>query len=252
MNDNHVYKFLIFIFLILIFHLAGCTSVKDTRYEQKPKEEKKEIKNTTLPKTMEVREREFVRKLKISGIDRINFEYDSKGGLVNKGKVSTAKYDQKGFLTETVIFDQKGKVQNRFEYKYNTNGFRIESVRYDAQNKLDKKYSYEYNNIGNKIKSTRFDSKGNAEKYYLYDFDSNLNLISEEWFDMNGNMEYKIEAEYDDEGNKTVSYSYDENGKLNYKYFIKYDDKQNIIEEQKYDGKDKPVGIIQYLYKHYP
>lgn len=247
-NLNDCFKYFI---LIFIFYLIGCSSSKETRYEQKPKEEKKEIEIINVLKTMEIRERELIKKLKISAIDRISFEYDPKGKLVSKGKVSTAKYNQKGFLTETVTFDQNGRVQNRFEYKYDSKGFKIESLRYDAQNKPDKKYTYEYDKVGNKIKSTRYDMRDKAEKYYAYDYDSNLNLISDEWYDASGDLEYKIETEYDDERNKTASFSYDGNGKLNFKFVFKYDEKKNIIEEQKYDGNDKLVGIIQYLYKYY-
>ena len=249
---NDCFKYFIF---ILIFYLIGCSSGKETRYEQKPNppkaEAKKEIEIKSVTKTMEVRERELIKKLKISAVDRISFEYDSKGKLVNKGKISTVKYDKKGLLTETTTFDPNGRVQNRYEYKYDKNGFRIESLRYDAQNKADKKYIYEYDKAGIKIKSTRYDMKGKTEKYYLYDYDSNINLISDEWYDASGDLEYKIETEYDDDGNKTVSFSYAGDGKLNFKYVFKYDDKKNIIEEKKYDSNDKLVGITQYLYKYY-
>lgn len=239
-----------FIFVILVIYFAGCTSSKETRYEQKPKEEKTETKPTTIMKSMEVRERELIKKLKISSVDRINFELDARGNLINKGKISSSKYNQKGFLVETIIFDGKGRVENRYEYKYDSKGLRTESLRYNAQNQLDKKYTYEYDNLGNKIRSTRSNANGKEEKYYLYEYDAKLNLISDEWYDISGNLEYKIETEYDDARNKSVSYSHDENGDSNFKFIFKYDDKQNLIEEQKFNG-NKLVGIIQYLYKYY-
>ena len=249
LNINHHFKYFILI-SIIFFYLIGCSSSKETRYEQKPKEKEKIIEPTTLLKTMEVREREFVKKLKISEVDRISFEYDTEGKLVNKGKISTVKYDQKGFITVTITFDQKGRMQNRFEYKYDTKGFRIESLRFDAQNKLDKKYTYEYDEAGTKIKSIRFDLKGKAEKYYEYEYDSNLNLISDEWYDTSGDLEFKIETEYDEAGNKTVSFSYGENGKLTYKYVFKYDDKMNIIEARNlthiYRGKITALDSINF------
>ncbi len=251
MNCNIMCSFSKYSFIIFVTFLIGCSSSKETRYEKIPPKDAKEIETSKVLKTAEVRERELIRKLKVSAVDRINFEYDTNGKLVNKGKISTVKYDKKGFLTETVIFDQKGRVQNRFKYKYDKKGFRIESLRFDAQNKLEKKYTYEYDETGNKIKSTRLDLKGKAEKYYEYDYDSNLNLVSDGWYDINGNMEYKIETEYDDYGNKIAEFSYDETGRLNYKYVFKYDDKMNIVEEQKFDDDEKPLGIIQYLYKYY-
>jgi hypothetical protein len=239
------------ILVISVLYFAGCSSSSETRYEQKSEEKDTKIEPVIIAKTMEVRERELVKKLKISSVDRISFEYDSKGKLVNKGKLSTVKYDAKGFLIETISFDKNGRIQNRFEYKYDANGFRKESLRYNAQNKFDKKYTYEYDEVGNKIKSTRYDMNENAEKYYEYDYDSNLNLISDEWYDISGDLEFKIETSYDGDGNKTSSSSYDENGKLSYKYDFKYDDKNIIIEEHKFNASNKLVGIIQYLYKYY-
>lgn len=251
MNYRNIYSQLSkYISLVFIFYFISCAPSKETRYETKPKDEKSKFETLKVVKTMEVRERELIKKLNIAAVDRIYFEYNYSGQLANKGKISTVEYNQEGLLTRTVIFDEKGKVQNRFDYKYDSKGFRIESLRYDAQNNFDKKYTYVYDAAGNKIKSTRFNSKGKAEKYYLYDYDSNLNLISDEWYDINGDLEYKIENEYDDAGNKRVSYSYGEDGKLNYKYVFKYDDKMNVIEEQKFDDQEKLVGIIQYLYKY--
>ncbi len=238
-----------YILLILVFYLSGCAPSKETRYEQKPNEEKSEIKPTILLKTMETREREFIKEKKILSVDRISFGYDSNGKLTNKGKISTAKYDQKGFLTETMIFDERGRAQNRYEYKYDNKGFRIESLRFDAQNKLDKKYTYSYDKLGNKIKSTRFNLESKAEKYYEYQYNSDLNLISDEWYNISGELEYKIETEYEG-GFKSVSFSYN-NRNLEYKYIFKYDDKKNLIEEQKFNNTGKLVGIIQYLYKYY-
>jgi len=251
MNNHIIHNFSKCIFFILIINLFGCSSSKESRYEQTPKKEDQKNKVVPVLKTMEVRERETIKKLKISTVDRISFGYDSQGKLVGKGKVSSAKYDIKGFLVETITFDEKGRVQNRYEYRYNGKGFRTESLRYDAQDKPDKKYTYEYDEHGNKIKSIRYDMKDNAEKYYLYEYDSNLNLISDEWYNSSDDLEYKIETEYDNEGDKIASNSYNGNGTLISKYIFRYDDKKNLIEEQKYDNDGKPVGIIQYLYKYY-
>jgi len=251
MNINTVQKLSKYFFVIFLIYLGGCSSSKVIRYEKLPMKEDKKNETTPVLKTLEVREREVIREQKISTVDRLSFVYDSQGKLIGKGKISSAKYDLKGFLTETITFDEKGKVMNRYQYKYDSKGLRTESLRYDAQNNLDKKYAYEYDKQGNKIRSIRYDMKGNAEKYYVYNYDSNFNLISDEWYNYSDDLEYKIETEYDNEGNKTSSFSYNKNGALIYKYVFKYDDKKNIIEEQKYDNKDKPVGIIQYLYKYY-
>lgn len=251
MNSKIIFYITALLLSFLVCYQFGCSSSKETRYEEFPKEETKEIKAPVALKTMEVREREFIQQKKISTIERINFEYDRSGKLVNKGKLSTSKYDSKGFLIETIVFDEKGRVQNKFEYKYNEKGLRTQSVRFNEKNKLDKKYSYEYDKLGNKIKSTRFNVNGAEDKYYLYDYDSQLNLITDEWYDVSGDLEYKIENEYDDDRKKILSISYNESGKLQSKYVFKYDNQNILIEEQKLDEDNKPIGVIQYLYKYY-
>jgi hypothetical protein len=250
MNSKIIFYITALLLSFLVWNQIGCSSGKETRYEEVPKEETKEIKVPVTLKTMEVREREFIRQKKISTIERINFEYNRSGKLVNKGKLSTSKYDSKGFLIETIIFDEKGRVQNKFEYEYNDKGLRTESLRFNDKNKLDKKYTYQYDGLGNKVKSIRFNANGVEEKYYLYDYDQELNLITDEWYDFSGDLEYKIEYEYDDNGRKISSSTYDESGKLQSRYVFKYDDKKILIEEQKIEN-DNPVGIIQYLYKYY-
>lgn len=250
MNSKIIFYTATLLLPLLVFSQFGCSSSKETRYEGVPKEETKEIKVPVALKTMEVREREFIQQKKISSIERINFEYDNSGKLVNKGKLSTAKYDSKGFLIETSVFDEKGRVQSKFEYKYNDKGLRTESLRFNDKNKLDKKYAYQYDKLGSKVKSIRSNANGVEEKYYLYDYDPELNLITDEWYDISGDLEYKIENEYDDGGKKISSSSYNESGKLQTKYVYKYDDKKLLVEEQKFED-DKPVGIIQYLYKYY-
>jgi hypothetical protein len=251
MKSKISFYFALLLLSLLTFYQVGCSAGKQTRYEEVPKEETKEIKVPVPLKTMEVREREFIQQKKISTVERINFEYDSNGKLVNKGKLSASKYDAKGFLIETLVFDEKGRVQNKFEYKYNDKGLRTESLRFNEKNKFDKKYTYKYDKSGNKIKSIRYNANSGEEKYYLYDYDSELNLISDEWYDISGELEYKIENNYDDSGKKILSSSYNESGKLQSKNIFKYDERRNIIEEQKFDDNNKPVGIIQYVYKYY-
>lgn len=238
--------------LTLILFALSCAPTKEVRYEEKPKEDNSEMKLKPILKTMEVREREMADQLNIAAIERINFEYDKRGNLINKGKLSIAKFDNKGFLTETVVFDEMGNVQNRFEYKYNSNGLRTQSTRYDKHNKSDKIFKYEYDKQGIKIKALRYSIKDKLEKYYEYEYDSELNLIQDEWFDGDGNLEFKIENEYDRFGNKIESISIDESGSIVSKIVYKYDEKKKIVvEEQIFDADNKPVGIVQYLYKYF-
>lgn len=240
-----------FLFFTLSMFIISCAPSKEVRYEKTPKEEKKVIETPPLYKTMEARERDLFSKLKISEIDRIGFDYNDNKKLINNGKLSTTKYDKNGYLVETFIYNSKGKITDRFDYKYSPKGDRMESVRYNYQNQPDKKYTYTYDADGNKTKARRFSISGSLEKYYLYEYDKYFNLVSERWYDVSGDLEFKIENDYDEFGNKTDSFSYDRKGNLLYRYVYKYDQNNMLIEEQKYNSNDELAGIIQYLYKYF-
>ncbi|NWF91006.1 MAG: hypothetical protein HXY50_16290 [Ignavibacteriaceae bacterium] len=238
--------------IAMVMLIFSCSPTKEIRYEDVPKKETYETSPKLTFKPMEVRERELISKLKISAIERINFVFDKRNNLINKGKLSTTKFDKKGFAIETILYDEKGNILNRFEYKYNSDGLRSQSLRYDKHNKLDKKFKYDYDIVGNKIKAFRYSINDKLEKYYEYEYDSKLNLILDEWYNVNGDLEFKIENDYDERGNKVVSYSYDADGQLQNKVLYKYDDKREIIiEEQNFDAADNQTGIVQYLYKYY-
>lgn len=231
----------------LILLLCSCSSSteterdeKDIRYEVKPE---KKIVNT------DAAEREYIRSSKINSIEKVNFNLDSEGKPVGSEKQSTLKYNSKGFLTETIIYDDEGKIKYRFTYDYDKEGNRTKTSRY-TNGTFTNYYTYEYNEYGNKSKAYRFSDDGEPEEYYIYEYDNDGNLTEEEWFSADGKEVYSIENDYDGD-RKTRSYTYDENGNLIYEYLFRYDEKGNIIEEIKYDNSGMQTGIIQYIYKYY-
>jgi len=242
-----VKKFIWIIAFASVWLFNGCTSSSETTRD------KEDIKKKTekIYRTMEERERERIKNFKVKEIEKLNFEYNSKEVLVRKGKISTIKYNIKGYETETIVYGKDDKMDFRYEYKYNNKGEKIETLRYTTQGSLDKKYIYEYDKIGNKIKSIRYDLNGKIEKYYLYEYDENGNLTDDIWFNADGDLEFKIKNEYDDKGNKTVTYTYNGDGELISKYVFRYDERGNVVEEVKYNDNENPLGIIQYIYKYY-
>lgn len=247
-NINFINLFLI----IFLSFFVSCTTTKDVRYEENSEKENSKAKVVKHYKTVEKRESELMKELKISSIERINFEYNSNGKLINKGKLSTVKYDQNGILVETIVYDEKGRIINRYEYKYNKKGLREEALRYNARDKLDKTFSYKYDDLGNRVEAIRKNANGKIEKYYEYEYDENFNLVSDLWYDSDKNLEFRIESEYDEQDKKIISYSYDNLGNLKQKTKYKYNNQKNIIvEEQRFDNNEKLIGIVQYLYKYY-
>jgi len=235
----------IIVFVLLIVGCSSSINTADREYNKRT-----DVKKPAMFKTVERREREYIASSNIRLIDKLDFDLNGEGKLVNKGKISTVKYNRQGFPVETVIYGDSGKIENRYTYKYDINGRRIESIRYNESDIPDKKYTYEYDSFGNKIKSTRYNMLGNAEEYYEYEYDDQGNLLVERWLKPNGDTEYEITYDYDDLGRKAAAKTHDEESGLSYKYEFKYDDSGGIVEEIKFD-EGKKVGIIQYVYKHY-
>jgi hypothetical protein len=236
--------FLVSIYLVIVL-INGCSSGREAEKEN----EKKPTITKKIP-NIEVEERGHVKSQNIKEIEKLDFDFDSKGKLISRGKLSTIEYDPDGFITETIVYDSKNKVENKFSYDYKNN-IRIKTTRYTPDGMVDKYYLYEYNKYGNKIKSIRYNLSNDMDKYYNYDYGEEGNLIKEAWYDKNGNEEYRIEYEYDDNGRKITAETYNQNGDLVSKYKFRYDAKGNIIEEEKYSPRGIQTGIIQYVYKYY-
>lgn len=223
--------------------LQSCSSSTETEKKEEIRYETKSIKN------LDLEEREYISTSKISSIEKVNFDFDPDGKPLKNEKLSSQKFDSKGFLTETVTYDDAGKVEYKYAYNYDDEGRRIKTTRF-KKNKIINYYEYDYNNFGNKSKAYRYDSEGNLEEYYIYEYDRYGNLTEEEWYTPSGKKIYSVENEYED-GIKTRSFTYDENDDLIYEYTFGYDEKGNVIEEIKNDEKGIQAGIIQYIYKYY-
>jgi len=236
------------ILFIIFTLLMGCSSSTETPNRETNK--RITVRKPAKFKTVERKEREYIVSSNIRLVDKLDFDFNSQGKLINKGKLSTVKYDKQGFPVETIIYGDSSRIQNKYTYKYDKNGRRIESIRYDKSGSPDKKYTYEYDSFGNKIKSTKYNMLGNVEEYYEYKYDDQGNLLEERWVNPDGETEYEITYYYDNIGRKAEARTHDEESGSTYKYEFKYDDSGGIVEEIKYD-EGKKVGVIQYVYKYY-
>jgi hypothetical protein len=237
---------------ILLFsgiYWFGCSSSSETSGERTEKTKDEIIK--PAPKPNEETEREFINRQNIKSVDKISFDYDEDGKLVNGEKQSTINYGPEGLIIETIIYGKNSQVDNIYKYDYDKHNHRIQTIRYTPDQKADKKYTYEYNKYGNKIKSVRYDLNGNMEKYYIYKYDDKQNLTGEEWYNADGKLEYRIENEYYESGKIKSAATFNEKDKMLYKYAYKYDTKGNVLEEEKFNADNEPAGVIQYVYKYY-
>jgi hypothetical protein len=237
------------VLLLCSFYWYGCSSSVRTTSGETDKTKDKIVKPALKP--IEEIERELISKQHIKSIDKISFDYDPDGKLINGDKESTINYGPDGLLSETIIYGKNSQVDNIYKYDYDKNNRRIQTVRYTPDQKADKKYTYEYDKFGNKIKSVRYDLNGNMEKYYIYKYDDNKNLTEEDWYNADGKSEYRIENEYYESGQKKSSTTYNEDGRMLYRYKYKYDSKGNVIEEEKFNESNDPAGVIQYVYRYY-
>ncbi len=233
--------------ILLIFSLFySCSSSKETE------EKEREFRYTPekIVKNLDLIEREYISTSKIKSIEKVSFDLTSKGKPVNGEKLATQTYDRKGFLIETIAYNNDGSIQYKYTYNYDKDGKKIKTSRYNTKDEMINYYKYEYDENGNKTKAYCYDTNGNLEEYYVYDYDGNRNLAEEKWYSPAGKEVYNIENGYDN-GIKTLTSTYDENGDLIYKYVLRYDDKGNIIEETKYNSKEEQAGFIQYVYQYY-
>jgi hypothetical protein len=244
-------KFYISLILASILLFAGCASKEVVKEKEVPKTVEKNVAPPKKILSFDMKEREYVRKNHIMVIDKLRFDYDKNNTLIPNGKVSTTTYDQNGFLTNTTIYGKNESVRDIYSYKYDPYGTRIETDRSDPNGVPSEKFTYEYDRRGNKIKSVRYDLNNKMENYYLYKYDARGNLIEDQWYDASGKLEYKIVNKYDEEGNKTESRSYGDDGSFLAHFTYRYDANGNIVEEAQFDNRDKPVGIIQYVYQYY-
>ncbi len=230
----------------LTIALQSCSSSVETEKKEKVRYEDKTIKTV---KNMELLEREYIKSLKIKSIEKINFNLNAEGKPLKNQKLSTQTFNSDGFLVETIVYDDQGKIEYKYSYDYDKTGKKIKASRY-TDGKIVQYFTYEYNEYGNKVKAERFSSSGVPEEYYIYYYNGEGNLIEEEWFSASGIKTYSVENEFDN-NLKTESKTYDENDDLINKYISRYDDKKNIIEEIKYDSDGLQTGVIQYVYKYF-
>lgn len=130
------------------------------------------------------------------------FNYDGKICTVNiyDGKSDKAgkiinTYDDNDNIIESVEYDTKGDVQERYLYKFENNLMQ-EKIKYVLGN-FRYKEDYKYDNNNNLIKVIKEEPQGKTFVNNIYRYDSEGKLIEEEWYDNNPNENSKKTYFYD-------------------------------------------------------
>ena len=125
-----------------IFAIAGCSTTRKI-----PKSSVPEVPPTVAPVEKTIinnafAEREFIHNSKILSIDKIKFNYILRNKLGNGERYSQQKFNQDGFLIETIFYDKQGKVETNYTYQYDSNGYLSETIQYNSSGKQEYKYTY--------------------------------------------------------------------------------------------------------------
>jgi antitoxin component YwqK of YwqJK toxin-antitoxin module len=81
---------------------------------------------------------------------------------------SETYYDQKGNITEEIVYKQ-GKVDTHFKYQYDENNNKIREEEYDSSGKIKESSEYKYED-GLRTEKTVYDNRKNikTKKFYKY------------------------------------------------------------------------------------
>jgi len=157
-----------------------------------------------------------------------------------KGKVkSYTQYSYKAIKTSNKIKKRERTTDDHYKqiFNYNDKGYLLESLSYNEKDSLNNKFSYKYNEKGNLIElrqyelyyKPHFNIKIKKEKKTLFKYDEKENMIETIIYHTDMTIKNIIVLKYDEKGNKIEENYYNSWG-LNNKYYYKYDEKGNVIE----------------------
>ena len=189
----------------------------------------------------------------IPGKEKIHFQYDKKGNLIDESKYdskgtliskSSFKYDKNKNRIEQMDYLPDGSLKYQIMFKYDTNGNMVEESKYDADGwKLYTKKNYvfaKYNSRGQVVEETKYDSDRLLKSKITYNYDSLGNLSESSKF---GLMKSKITNRYDIYGNITEELKYDSEGILTTQSISEFDSIGNHIAWSMFDPDGELASI---------
>ncbi len=87
--------------------------------------------------------------------------------------VSTLVYNEEGYQTEYIKYDNNGSVEIHYYYKYDDRGNTVEVIGRTADGSLGNRWTYEYDKNNNLIRQTSYRPDGLIGRDYIFSYDEN-------------------------------------------------------------------------------
>ena len=189
------------------------------------------------------------------------YAYDAAGNMVSRQSTWYEKdgsssesyglewaYDENGNETESVHYDENGKVQSRWTYEYDEDNRQVCSAEYRKDGSLKSKMKTAYDNRGNEVKREYYDADGRITCKILMEYDESGHEIKYVKYDAAGNTVEKGESEYDENGNAVKYVHYDGVRSVDYSWESEYDVNGNEIKHIEYDSEGNIKSIQESEY----
>lgn len=172
------------------------------------------------------------------------------GGIIDRqgSENSFTSYNEKGYITDIVKYDQNNEVKYKWRFHYEKNGTKqISAKRYQAKDGQNDSTSYSYDKHGNATLYIRYDQDGKIKNRTLSDYNKNGKVVAEKVFSWDNLVQRSASFKYK-KGKLIEGKSYDGDGKLLVRSLYSYDKKGNMLSMTMADGKNKPISRGTYTY----
>ena len=175
---------------------------------------------------------------------------ESKNTRKNKVEHKEAyKYDDKGHVTENILYKGGDSLYEKDSYKYDDKGLVIEKdVDEFFPVKKTTKHFYELNANGDKVKENVFVIGKSVGILHSWKYDGNSNMVEQDDYSLDGRITAKILQKYDAQGNMTEYGTYNSDGSLSAKRTDTYNMKGYKTEEDWYRGDGQKTRYYTYGY----
>ena len=193
------------------------------------------------------------------------------------------RYDDKKNMIENEGYDKKNRLYERTTYSYYDDGSKKQTILYDDKGKVDRIWNFDCNPVGtaehDKLKDTtkvciKYETDKNGNKIKIKEennvreennirgslfqryvrniskFDVNDNLIDFTSYKKNGKVIKHWSRDYDSKGNAKDYVIYKRNSnEIKVRYVYTYDNSGNMVETVSYKNSDKPDKIWKCIYE---
>ncbi|MDD4214016.1 MAG: hypothetical protein PHR81_04315 [Bacteroidales bacterium] len=175
--------------------------------------------------------------------------YEYKFGMANtitKLKIQSNKYDDKGNITERILFNTDSTIEKKIKYKYDDKGNPVERVRLKGGTTIIDVKTNQYGSLGKKTKEINYEGSGSIKSKYIYRYDDKGNEVEKIRYNGDGTVAYKSICKYDEAGMKTWQTDSGEVSGIIDTSLFKFKD-IDVLTENKMDNNQT---IIKYTFKY--